>query len=70
MTEMNIEQGAVGFCIVVRSDADVNVQPYIYSSSPKVFPYVAEAASGGFNHVDIATKLEAYAMAGMEAISE
>ena len=70
MTEMNIEQGAVGFCIIVRGDADVNVHPYIYASSPKVFPYVATAASTGFNHVDVAAKLEAYVIAGMEAISE
>jgi len=71
MTEMHLEQGASGFAVIVRGNSDVNVDPFVFSTCPKVFPYVSKSCPGsGFDQASVATKLEAYAIAGMDAMSE
>ena len=62
--------GVEGFICIVRNSADYHMKPYWYFTSPALEDYMKIAVRKRWDTSEVGTKLEAFAIAGCDVVSE
>jgi len=70
MTGLNARVGIEGFFFIVRSSPDFHMQPQFYYTSKELEEYMRIALRKKWDTMEVATKIEAFAVAGSNVLSK
>lgn len=70
MTGLTYRVGVEGFFCIVRNSPDYHMQPQWFFTSPALEEYMKLAVRKKWDTSEVGTKLEAFAIAGCDTVSE
>ena len=70
MTGLTYRVGLEGFFCIVRNSPEYHMKPYWYFTMPSLEEYMKIAVRKRWDTSEVGTKLEAFAIAGCNVVSE